>query len=103
MSQIPETNPGNPPDTPVLDRIRKIGQQGQAVGEFIEWLALEGYWIAAPSNMKYEGHQDCLEPAIVSRNGLINRFFGIDQQQETAEREAMLEYVRNIQTADPTA
>ena len=85
----------NFPDTPTLDRIHQLHQQSEAVGEFIEWLGLEGYTIAVPSGRRNEGHRDCLDPAIVNRNDLLHRFFGISQEQEDAEREMVLEHLRN--------
>ena len=93
MSNQPE----NPPATPVLDRIREIRQQSQAVGKFLEWLENEGYTLAVPSNRNYDGRPYCLNPAIVNRKDLLYQFFEIDQEQENAELEAILEYFRSLQ------
>ena len=90
------TTPPQMPETPTLERVRRVSEKSQAIGEFLEWLQDRGYTLAVPSSRRREGHQECLEPAVVSRNALLHRFFGIDEEQESRERESLLEHMREL-------
>lgn len=107
------------PATPELDRMLKIADKSQKIGEFIEWLGEQGYAICVQREFTYTYTIDVPEPipgrphahrwVPREREGktqplwtpvgkpipaLLAAFFGLDQNAMERERMAVLDYVR---------
>ena len=79
------------PETPELDRMieRATAGHSQDIGEFIEWLGENGFVIAT------RDAYDELLPMLMSTEGWLAQYFGIDLQKVEQERAAVLAYVRS--------
>lgn len=85
-----------PPPTPELDKQSVAIQNGaHQIVYFLDWLNEEGYVIArSPHEDDYDA--EVLEPAAKSTQDLIAGYFQIDLNKIEAERRALLEYVRSL-------
>ena len=81
------------PDTPTLDRRSVVVAESNKIGEFLDWLAEQGYVIG--EWVTYDGYRDPqLAPTHAGPSGLLHRYFDIDPNAEEAELRALLEYAR---------
>lgn len=79
------------PSYPEHEKLSEVKHESQAIGEFIEWATcVAGYEFA-----KYHG--DDLQVALVSIEGLLAEYFGVDLDKLEAEKRAMLEVARGEQ------
>ncbi len=113
------------PATPELDKIKKICDQSQAIGEFFDWCQGKGWFLgyhplirdlyperytekelAKPINLwRRENMEEASQvayPIGKDIQSLLAEFFDIDQAKAEQERLAVLEYVRELQEANPT-
>lgn len=86
------------PATPELDKQHQAIERGaHRLGEFLDWLAAEGYVLA-----RYSSGDSCyagcsgLDPDYTDREKLVAGFFGIDLAKIEAERMALLEHIRKL-------
>lgn len=73
---------------PEHEKLRALNGANRTVGDFIEWLSMQGYVIA-----RFEERGDALVPAMVDRDELIARFFSIDRKKLQDEEKQMLSEV----------
>lgn len=69
---------------PEAEKLARVGEQKQAILEFLEWCQSEGLWLA-----RYEGQR--LTTIMERSEPLVHRFFGLDDKKLEAERRAMLQ------------
>jgi hypothetical protein len=74
-------------DYPEHEKMLKIRNQSQAIGEFLEWLENEGIVLA-----EWEG--DKLWPSRESISHFLASYFGINPLQLELEKRRMLETIR---------
>lgn len=81
-----------PPSTPTLELIASVRERAHPIGEFLEWLQSKGIVLAY-----YEGNR--LEQFGSGDVGqrLMHEFFGVDERQAERERQALLDYTRQLQ------
>jgi hypothetical protein len=75
-------------DTPELDKMLRVKDESQAIGEFIEWLGANGMWIGEYVDLGYREPRGV--PVSKTINGLLADFYGIDMQKIEQERRAIL-------------
>lgn len=94
--------PPFPPPTPTLDKIAKVRQESQAIGEFLEWLNEQGIVLCHWQEWCEGEHDEFPMKGYVtipkSRDALLHEFFEIDADAEERERRALLDYAREHQT-----
>lgn len=106
-------HPTGYPSTPELDRLLAVAPFSQHVGDFLDWLAQEGFVLAKHAcphgNLD---HLDCEEskycrrgdetPVLwaqhVNPEATLAAFYDIDLNKIEAERRAVLEYLRSENT-----
>ncbi len=109
------------PATPTLDKIKKVSEQSQGIGEFFDWCESEGWFLAdyplvrdlhpARFTLAYQARypdeynevSKCAHPIGKGIQTLLRLFFGIDPVAEENEKRAILEYVRLMNEAKATA
>jgi hypothetical protein len=79
--------PADYPATPTLDKMVGIQDKSQAIGEFVEWLRLNGIELCS-----YNDRASAYYPAGTGIHTLLHRFFEIDPVAEEAEKRAVLEW-----------
>lgn len=77
---------------PEHEKLAKIGDQSQTVGEFLEWLTGTKGWTLAHVPDYYES---TLVPVSYTITTLLAEFFDIDQTKVEAEKRAMLDEMRH--------
>jgi len=78
---------------PEHEKLEKVQEKSQAIGEFLEWLNDEkGLSLAVWGEDEVIG--ECLYPAHPSVQDLLAEFFGIDLQVLEDEKQAMLVELR---------
>lgn len=84
--------------TPELDKILKIKNESEAIGEFVEWLNSQGIILAE----EYKGVV-AQSWVLVTRpiNELLARYFDIDTDKAEAERRQILASLRAEKPAEP--
>jgi hypothetical protein len=76
-------------DTPELDKMLRVKDESQAIGEFIEWLGANGMWIGRWSEDGVTREQFG-DPVSTSIEQLLADFYGIDLVKAEQERRAIL-------------
>ena len=74
---------------PEHDKLTKIKDQSQAIGEFMDWLADDGIFLA-----HYEEGYNFPHHVHTPITDLLASFFGIDQKKLEEEKRQMLEGIR---------
>jgi hypothetical protein len=82
-----------PDKYPEHTKLKAIQKQSQAVGEFLEWLNSEGFWICK------RGPRDEYWPTSRRMQSLLAEHFEIDENKIDAEKEAMIEECRAMNDA----
>lgn len=77
------------------EKLKKIADKSQTVGEFLEWLQGEKGVTLAEYN-----RNDNLYPVRFSIQDLLAEFFEIDQNRLETEKQHMLEELRNMHTQE---
>jgi hypothetical protein len=81
-------------ETPELDKIRKIREKSQAIGEFLDWLLGEkGYHIAEYKKFD-EFDEEQLVTIYLDREKILGEYFGIDLKKAEEERVKILNSIR---------
>jgi hypothetical protein len=75
---------------PEHEKLAKVQDRSQAVGEFLEWLTSEQHYVIA----EYEG--DTLWPVQRALNSWLAQFFQIDPVALEREKRAMLDHQRAL-------
>jgi len=86
------------PQTPELDKMSKVKEESQKIGEFLDWLQNTkritlAQWAAAIAD-EDDDEQDRLVAIRQSIEDLLADYFKIDQVKAEQERRALLEYVQ---------
>lgn len=77
------------PATPQHDAYRPHQEQGQAIGEFLEWLQHTKHFVIAEYLIDEPTFVDEMVHANYDVNRLLAEFFGIDYDAYQAEKEAV--------------
>jgi len=76
--------------TPELDKLKKIQENSQRIGEFLDWLLHEKHYVIA----QWEKEIDLLQPAHYDSCGLIEGlladYYKIDLKKVESEKQAIL-------------
>ena len=78
---------------PECEKLAKVRNESQTIGEFLEWLMGTKEVILA----KYQGKLDTLTETRESIESLLAEFFGIDLKKVEKERRQMIEDIRNAE------
>lgn len=82
------------------ERLGEVSDKSQAIGEFLEWLNGQGIEMAHyPDRVPYGGLVDTLYSTNESTQAVLSRYFSIDLELISAEKEAMIEGLRRMQDA----
>lgn len=77
--------------TPTLNKILKVGEKSQCIGEFIEWLQT----LENPIYLcHFEDSPDEYYPTSYSIEKLVSEFFKIDLNKAEEERRMLLERIK---------
>lgn len=79
---------------PEYDKLAKISDQTQAIGEFMDWLADDGVFLA-----RHEENSKYAWPIHRPITDLLAEWAGIDQNKIEAEKRQMLEAIRQSNDA----
>lgn len=86
------TSAKSQPETPELDKMHKVKEDSQKIGEFLEWLGSQGIELMQwRKNYPRDRHPFPIGESIEK---LLYRYFEIDFDKAEAERRALLDYVR---------
>lgn len=78
---------------PEHERLVKVSSTSQEIGEFLDWLPTVGVELAVIDRESFT--DDRLQPCHRTIPSLLAEYFEIDQKKIDAEKEAMLEVLRN--------
>jgi len=80
-------------ETPELNKIKKVSEKSQEIGNFLDWLESIGYYIA-----EYKKFDDVEEEQLVTiflpREKILAKYFEIDLDKAEKERVKILEDFR---------
>lgn len=85
-----QTTAADQPATPECDRARKVKDQTQAAGEFLEWASSQGIFLGHYVEEDYGR----FNPVHESVETLLARWMGIDLAKVEQEKRAILEWIR---------
>lgn len=74
-----------------LDKMQKVQNQSQTIGEFLGWLSEQKIWL---SKYDTDQHYDRLFPLHTGTEQLLADYFEIDLDKAEKERQALLDEVR---------
>lgn len=80
---------------PQHEKLRKVSAKSQAIGTFLDWLALEKGWRLS----EYRGRSEHLTPIYYDTQRLLAEFFEIDYDALMAEKDQMLTEMRKLHSA----
>jgi len=78
---------------PELDKIKKVSEKSQAIGNFLDWLESIDYPIAEYKKFD-EFEEEQLVTIYLPREQILARYFEIDLDKAEKERVALLEDYR---------
>lgn len=73
---------------PEHQKLRAIADRSQAIGEFLDWMGHQGFWLHDRDGFEPHG----------SVQDWLARYFDIDRDKIEAEKRAMLEALRAAQS-----
>ena len=80
---------------PECDKMVKVNEQSQTIGEFIDWLGQDrGMYLVARCTVKECSKTACVEGYVPPINDLLAKFFDIDLSKVEEEKKAMLSEIR---------
>lgn len=100
MTEPTETRPA-PPATPELDKLLKVTELSQPLGEFLEWYrGTNGSLVLRGELIDDEGkiQPDRMLVDFRSIEAILAEYFEIDLVKASRERTAVLAYIREQQT-----
>lgn len=75
-------------NTPVLDKIKEVHEQSEAIGAFLEWGNEHGLFMCRfNSDREYYYRAESFDE-------ILHAYFGIDAKAEEAERRAILKVIQ---------
>lgn len=84
----------DPERYPEHEKLHKIKDQSQTIGQFLEWTGEKGWHLAEYVEEYEELDWDMLMPIRRSITDLLAEYFGIDQNRLEAEKRQMLDEIR---------
>jgi hypothetical protein len=84
-----KTNPNTEPACPECEKMQKVKDRSQAIGEFLEWLQEE----KALQLCEWDGLYKMM-PVDIPTEKLLAEFFDIDLNKVEQEKRAILDYMR---------
>lgn len=87
-------------ETPECDKLSRIKDKSQVIGEFLEWvqdvkkLSL-GEWIEGHDDVGEPNGKEEFMPAVRNTQDLLAEFFDIDMAKVEQEKRAILEEIRS--------
>ena len=82
-------------DYPEHEKLAKVSDKSQVIGEFCEWLGEQGYCLAAYDDRYYSGRFLFNDGWDTQRR--LAEFFDIDRGKLEAEKRQMLDEIRSTQ------
>lgn len=76
---------------PEHEKLKKVSDKSQAIGEFIDWLGQEKDYLIAEWETRRE---DAMVPVQARITALLAEFFDIDEHKIEVEKRSMLEELR---------
>lgn len=89
------TRPPDYPPTPTLDRMLKVKEDSQKLGEFLDWLSEQGFILCEKQTDGSKFYP--YFPTRYAVEELLAMYFGVDIGMAQAEQDAVLAYVRSQQ------
>lgn len=80
---------------PEHQKLRKVADKSQAIGEFVEWLVSEKQIFLCKEHLFEDASKPVLGPVFVPIQDLLAEFFGIDQKVLEEEKRDMLDRIRS--------
>jgi hypothetical protein len=77
---------------PECEKLAAIKDEGQVIGEFLEWLEGKGWFLCEYKADYYEGNMPL--PIRFNIDHLLAEYFNIDLKKVEAEQRALLEEIR---------
>jgi hypothetical protein len=77
---------------PECEKLAAIKDEGQVIGEFLEWLEGKGWFLCEYKDDYCKGNMPL--PVIFNKDRLLAEYFYIDLKKVEAERCALLEEIR---------
>lgn len=88
-------------ETPELDKLVKVSDESQKIGEFLEWLSSEEIELAEwTGSCCDECGEEILMNMTMTREQLLAKYFCIDLVKAEKERQAILDSVRSQDEMD---
>jgi hypothetical protein len=82
----------NPPEYPEHEKLAKVRDKSQAIGEFLEWASEKGWHLAYyPEDPNYDAEMRWVRETV---HQILAKYFGIDLKRLEDEKRAMLEWIR---------
>jgi hypothetical protein len=82
-------------ETPELDKLVKVSDESQKIGEFLEWLSSQEIELAEwTGSCCDECGDETLMNIIMTREQLLAKYFCIDLVKAEKERQAILDNIR---------
>jgi rubrerythrin len=95
-------------DYPEHQKLQAVRERSQAIGTFLEWLLSKGFrlakWMKVPDEDPWAdkgAEVDELVQQSIDIEKILAEFYEIDLNKLEKEKQAMLEYIRKQQKADP--
>ncbi len=83
--------------TPELNKIKKVSEKSQEIGNFLDWLESIGYHTA--EYKKFDDVEDeVLVTTFLNREQILAKYFKIDLVKAEKERQAILDSLRKEQS-----
>jgi len=74
---------------PECEKIAKVKDQSQVLGEFLEWLDLQGMFVAEYDRLEYP------QPIRLGREKLLAKYFKIDLDKAEKEKQSILKSLQH--------
>jgi hypothetical protein len=84
------------PETPEHDKLHKIADKSQVIGEFLDWLPEQGIHLARWVYDEGYDRERLVTGAGKSNTALLAEFFEIDLDKIETEKRALLEHLRAL-------
>ena len=96
-AELSELMPEDIPDYPEHDKLQVVKDRSQAIGAFLDWLTGEKGYTLAIWGEDNEYKEERLFPRSPVTNDLLAEYFDIDQDLLEAEKQHMLDALREAQ------
>lgn len=89
------------PECPECEKLAKVSEESNKIGDFLEWLSSKGFVIAG-----YEHNIRNFEELVVVRgfqgssgiNNILAEYYGVNMNKVEKERKALLAWLQEVQS-----